>query len=100
MDVELYLIGRKAVLNLVYWKVKNSREEIEKTHSHKVDLIASMKRTEVDLLESLECFYWLEKSWRSDSRRNYQLERLNAELLVEIAELKKTNAELINRVNL
>jgi hypothetical protein len=53
MDVELYLIGRKAVLNLVYWKVKNSREEIEKTHSHKVDLIASMKRTEVDLLESL-----------------------------------------------
>jgi hypothetical protein len=100
MDVELYLIGRKAVLNLVYWKVKNSREEIEKTHPHKVGLIDSMKRTEVDLLESVECFYWLEKNWRSDSRRNYQLERLNAELLVEIAELKKSNSELINRVHL
>ena len=100
MDAELYLIGRKASLHLVYWKVRTSREEIEKTHPAKVDLIASMKRTEVDLLESIECFLWLEKNWRSDSRRNYQLERLNAELLVEIGELKKINAELLNRLNL
>ena len=100
MDVELYLIGRKAVLNLVYWKVKTSREGIEKTHAHKVELIESMKRTELDLLESIECFYWLEKNWRSDSRCNYQLERLNAELLLEVAELKKQNNTLIDRVNL
>ena len=100
MDAELYLIGRKAVLNLVYWKVKTSREDIEKTHPNKVDLIESMKLTEVDLLESVECLIWLEKNWRSDSRRNYQLERLNAELLLEIAELKKMNSELINRVDL
>jgi hypothetical protein len=59
-----------------------------------------MKRTEVDLLETVECFIFLEKSWRSDSRRNYQLERLNAELLIEVAELKKQNNQLIDRVNL
>ena len=100
MDAELYLIGRKASLHLVYWKVRTSREEIEKTHAHKVDLIASMKRTEVDLLEAHECFLWLEKNWRNDSRRNFQLERLNAELLLEIADLKKIDAELLNRVNL
>jgi hypothetical protein len=100
MDVELYLISRRLVLNLIHIKVKASREEIEKTHPHKVDLIESMKRTEVDLLETVECFIFLEKSWRSDSRRNYQLERLNAELLIEVAELKKQNNQLIDRVNL
>ena len=100
METELYLINRKAVLNLTYWKIKTSREEIEKTHPHKIDLIESMKKSEVDLLETIECFLWLEKSWRSDSKRNYQLERLNSELILEIKDLKNKNKDLINRVNL
>ncbi len=99
MDVELYLIGRRASLNVQYIKVKWSREEIEK-NPHRTDLIDSMKDTELELLKSIECFQFLETNWRNDSRRNYQLERLNAELLIELADVKKQLNLALDRVNL
>jgi hypothetical protein len=100
MEVELYLIGKKAQLNLLYYKIKLSREGIEKSHPNRIDLIQSMKQSELDALEALEAFQYLDKNWRSTSQRNYQLERLNLELLNEVAKLKITNKKLIDRVNL
>ncbi len=100
MEVELYLIGKKAQLNLLYYKIKLSREGIEKSHPNRLDLIQSMKQSELDALEALEAFQYLDKNWRSTSQRNYQLERLNLELLNEVAKLKITNKKLIDRVNL
>lgn len=100
MDIELYLIGRKASLNVQYYKIKWSREKIEETHPNRTDLINSMKDSEMELLKSIECFQFLEKNWRNDSRRNYQLERLNAELLIELAEVKKQLNLALDRVNL
>lgn len=89
MDVELYLIGRRASLNVQYIKIKWSREEIEKKHPHRRDIIESMKDTEQELLKTIECFKFLESGWRTDSRRCFQLERLNLELAQELAETKK-----------
>jgi len=100
MEVELYLIGKKAQLSLLYYKIKLSREDIEKSHPNRIDLIQSMKQSELDALEALEAFQYLDKNWRSTSQRNYQLERLNLELLNEVAQLKITNKKLIDRVNL
>lgn len=100
MDIDIYLIGREASLNVQYYKVKFSLEAIKISHPHKLELIKSMEDSEVELLQAVECFRFLEKNWRTNSQRNFQLERLNAELLNEIAELKKKNIELIDGIEL
>ena len=100
MDIDLYIMSRKASLNMVYWSIKLSLEDIEKKHPNRTDLIESMTRHMISTLEAVECMKFLEDNWRSDSRRNYQLERLNAELLIEVAELKNKNNQLMDRVNI
>lgn len=83
-----------ATLNLTYWKVKTSREEIEVKHPKRKDLIESMKTTEKDLLEIAEAFQVLSDEVRLCHKRMFALESIATQLTVEIKEIKQLNDKL------
>ncbi len=41
----LEFIKRKAGLNVVYWKIKYSLDNIKEKHEHRTDLISSMEKS-------------------------------------------------------
>jgi uncharacterized coiled-coil DUF342 family protein len=98
MNLDLYIIKTFSTLNLTYWKVRTSREEIEQKNPKRKDIIESMQRTESDLLEINEAMQILEKKVSSLSRHNYELQKLCQELLAEVKELKNQNNNLINEI--
>jgi len=96
MDRELYIMKNMATLNLTYWKVKTSREDIENKHPTRTDLISSMKATEKDLLEISECMKYFDREIEIVKKQNFNLTKLYHELLVEVTELRRIKNEQIN----
>lgn len=96
MDRELYIIKNMSTLNLTYWKVKTSREDIENKHPNRTDLINSMKATEKDLLEISECMKYFDREIEIVKKQNFNLTKLYHELLVEVTELRRIKNEQIN----
>ena len=96
MDRELYIMKNMATLNLTYWKVKTSREDIETKHPSRIDLISSMKATEKDLLEISECMKYFDREIEIDKKQNFNLTKLYHELLSEVTELRRIKNEQIN----
>jgi len=96
MDRELYIIKNMSTLNLTYWKVKTSREDIENKHPTRTDLISSMKATEKDLLEISECMKYFDREIEIVKKQNFNLTKLYHELLVEVTELRRIKNEQIN----
>ena len=96
MDREIYIIKNMATLNLTYWKVKTSREDIENKHPTRTDLINSMKATEKDLLEISECMKYFDREIEIVKKQNFNLTKLYHELLVEVTELRRIKNEQIN----
>lgn len=96
MDRELYIIKNMSTLNLTYWKVKTSREDIENKHPTRTDLINSMKATEKDLLEISECMKYFDREIEIVKKQNFNLTKLYHELLVEVTELRRIKNEQIN----
>ena len=85
-----------STLNLTYWKVKTSREDIENKHPTRTDLINSMKATEKDLLEISECMQYFDREIEIIKKQNFNLTKLYHELLVEVTELRRIKNEQIN----
>lgn len=98
MEKEIYILKNRSSLNIVYFKIKNSLEDIIKNNPQRRDLIESMTDSQICVGESLNCLIWMEKELRMMSSRNFDLELINLKLISEIKELKKINDELINRV--
>lgn len=96
MDREIYIMKNMATLNLTYWKVKTSREDIETKHPTRTDLINSMKATEKDLLEISECMKYFDREIEIVKKQNFNLTKLYHELLVEVTELRRIKNEQIN----
>ena len=96
MDRELYIMKNMATLNLTYWKVKTSREDIENKHPTRTDLINSMKATEQDLLEISECMKYFDREIEIVKKQNFNLTKLYHELLSEVTELRRIKNEQIN----
>lgn len=96
MDRELYILKNMATLNLTYWKVKTSREDIETKHPLRTDLISSMKATEKDLLEISECMKYFDREIEIVKKQNFNLTKLYHELLSEVTELRRIKNEQIN----
>ena len=96
MDRELYIIKNMSTLNLTYWKVKTSREDIENKHPTRTDLINSMKATEKDLLEISECMKYFDREIEIVKKQNFNLTKLYHELLSEVTELRRIKNEQIN----
>jgi hypothetical protein len=97
---ELTWIRIKANLNVHFWKMKNSLEEIEKKHPHRIDLITSMKQSTEWVGEATLFFSDVEKIQVAQNR---EISRLNLEVLqmqVRIKHLEKMNLELLENATL
>jgi hypothetical protein len=94
MDMELYTIRTLSTLNLIYWKVKLSREDIENKHPKRTDLINSMKDTEKDLLEIVEALQVFSDEVRLCHKRMFALESMATKLTQEVKEIKELNQKL------
>ena len=100
MTNSLFFLANKTTLEHNYLKVKVSREEIEKTHPHKTDVIESMKETEKDLLNSINCWKAVQEEMSILARDCVAMKRENIKLQQEVKELKGVNNNLIQDINL
>jgi len=95
---ELNLISASVKLNNVFLKLKLSLEEIQEKHGTRTDLINSMERTIIDLMEVKATYSTLEKEFRSAVSSQYRLEHQNMDLRFRIkdleSQLKFKNIEL------
>jgi hypothetical protein len=95
---ELNLISASVKLNNVFLKLKLSLEEIQEKHGNRSDLINSMERTIIDLMEVKATYLTLEKEFRSAVSSQYRLEHQNMDLKFRIkdleSQLKFKNVEL------
>jgi hypothetical protein len=78
--------------------LKLSLEEIQQKHGQRTDLINSMERTIIDLMEVKATYSTLEKEFRSAVSSQYRLEHQNMDLKFRIkdleSQLKFKNIEL------
>jgi hypothetical protein len=86
--MELKLLTARTILYKTLIKLKASREDIEKNHFQRKDIINSMCETENELSEVLTTFLILEKQAREHAQSAYRLERLNLDLKFKIKDLE------------
>jgi len=91
----LEMIKRKAGLNVVYWKIKFSLDNIKEKHKHRTDLIDSMEKSLTEVGEAVQYLNHVDKMLMATNRRNHQLELENIMLKQENASLKTHVTNLI-----
>tara|TARA_R110000787_G_scaffold148149_2_gene262041 strand:+ start:1854 stop:2156 length:303 start_codon:yes stop_codon:yes gene_type:complete len=100
MTDSLFFLANKTTLEYNYLKVKNSRELIEISHPNKVDVIDSMKQTESDLENSINCWRAVQEEMSILARDCVAMKRENISLNNENERLKKVNQNLLNDMHL
>lgn len=86
--MEIQILKSRTILYKTLLKLKASREDIEKNHFQRKDIINSMCETENELSEVLTTFLILEKQAREHAQSAYRLERLNMDLKFKIKDLE------------
>ena len=89
------MIKRKAGLNLVYWKIKFSLDNIKEKHEHRKDLISSMEKSLTEVSEAVQYLNHVDKMLMATNRRNHELELENIMLKQENKSLKINVEKLI-----
>jgi hypothetical protein len=92
----LEMIKRKAGLNVVYWKIKYSLDNIKEKHEHRTDLISSMEKSLGEVAEALQYLNHVDKMLMATNRRNHELELENIMLKQENKSLKINVEKLID----
>jgi hypothetical protein len=92
----LEMIKRKAGLNVVYWKIKYSLDNIKEKHEHRTDLISSMEKSLGEVSEAVQYLNHVDKMLMATNRRNHELELENIKLKQENKSLKINVEKLIN----
>ena len=100
MTDSLFFLANKTTLEYNYLKIKNSRELIEISHPNKVDVIDSMKQTESDLENSINCWRAVQEEMSILARDCVAMKRENISLNNENERLKKVNQNLLNDMHL
>jgi hypothetical protein len=90
------MIKRKAGLNLVYWKIKYSLDNIKEKHEHRKDLIESMEKSLTEVGEAVQYLNHVDKMLMATNRRNHELELENIMLKQENKSLKINVEKLID----
>ena len=90
------MIKRKAGLNVVYWKIKYSLDNIKEKHEHRTDLISSMEKSLGEVAEAVQYLNHVDKMLMATNRRNHELELENIMLKQENASLKTHVTNLID----
>jgi hypothetical protein len=89
------MIKRKAGLNVLYWKIKFSLDNIKEKHEHRTDLISSMEKSLTEVAEAVQYLNHVDKMLMATNRRNHELELENIILKQENASLKTHVTNLI-----
>jgi hypothetical protein len=92
----LEFIKRKAGLNVVYWKIKYSLDNIKEKHEHRTDLISSMEKSLTEVSEAVQYLNHVDKMLMATNRRNHELELENIMLKQENKSLKINVEKLID----
>ena len=90
------MIKRKAGLNVLYWKIKFSLDNIKEKHEHRTDLISSMEKSLGEVSESVQYLNHVDKMLMATNRRNHELELENIMLKQENKSLKINVEKLID----
>jgi hypothetical protein len=92
----LEMIKRKAGLNVLYWKIKYSLDNIKEKHEHRTDLISSMEKSLGEVAEVVQYLNHVDKMLMATNRRNHELELENIMLKQENKSLKINVEKLID----
>ena len=90
------MIKRKAGLNLVYWKINNTLEEIKQKRPDRKELISSMEKSLTEVGEAVQYLNHVDKMLMATNRRNHDLELENIKLKQENKSLNKHLEMLIS----
>ena len=90
------MIKRKAGLNLVYWKINNTLEEIKQKRPDRKELISSMEKSLTEVGEAVQYLNHVDKMMMATNRRNHDLELENIKLKQENKSLNKHLEMLIS----
>ena len=90
------MIKRKAGLNVLYWKIKYSLDNIKEKHEHRTDLISSMEKSLGEVAEAVQYLNHVDKMLMATNRRNHELELENIMLKQENKSLKINVEKLID----
>jgi len=94
--MSLEMLKRKAGLNVLYYRLKNSIEEIEAKHPERNDLLDPMRESLTEVAESIQYFTHCENVTSATNSRNHDLQLENIKLKQENKSLNKHIANLIN----
>ena len=94
--MSLEFIKRKAGLNVVYWKINNTLEEIKQKRPDRKELISSMEKSLSEVGEAVQYFNHVDKMLMATNRRNHELELENIKLKQENKSLNKHLEMLIS----
>lgn len=100
MDRTFYIFKMVVQADHLYYKIKNSREEIQEKHPNRTDLISSMIKSENEALELAEFVRIARDEWGVYEKTLSAVHLANIKLEVENRDLKKLNATLLEKVNL
>jgi hypothetical protein len=87
----LEMIKRKAGLNLVYWKINNTLEEIKQKRPDRKELIESMEKSLTEVGEAVLYFEHIDKLLRASNSKQYQMEIEIMQLKQKIRHLEQIN---------
>lgn len=88
----LEMMKRKAGMNVLYWRLKNSLDDIKTKHPERLDLIKPMEISLTEVAECIEYLNFCDKVNRATNSRNHELE-------LENIKLKQENSSLTKHVN-
>lgn len=80
-------IKRKAGMNVLYWRLKNSLDEIKEKHPEREDIIKPMEESLNEVSETILYFNHCDLMMRANNSRIYQIELENMKLKQEITSL-------------
>jgi hypothetical protein len=81
------MIKRKAGMNVLYWRLKNSLDEIKEKHPEREDIIKPMEESLNEVSETILYFNHCDLMLRANNSRIYQIELENMKLKQEITSL-------------
>lgn len=87
-------------MNLLFWKIQFSLEEIKTKRPERTDYIDSMTDSLIWLGDAMQVYKYLEDDYRLTRSRCFDLERLNLELKTDNLRLTKLVEDLTERMEL
>jgi hypothetical protein len=79
----LEMLKRKSGMNMLYWRLKNSLDEIKTKHPERLDLIKPMEISLTEVAECIEYLNFCDKVTRATNSRNHDLQLENLKLKQE-----------------